>query len=71
MSKNLKCMQQVTEIAGIAVNRLDQSIGFAMRMLRCSIAIVIIAGGAACDHQGTDRDASGDRVRILKARLAW
>ncbi len=69
MSKILQCMQQVTEIAGIAINRLEHPIRFVRHLLQCSIAIGIIAGGTACDHQGTDKDASGNGVRILRRGL--
>jgi oligopeptide transport system substrate-binding protein len=69
MSDILKSMQQVTEIAGIAINRLEYSTRFVRHLLQCSIAFVIIAGGAACDHRGTDKDASGNGVRILRRGL--
>jgi len=69
MSDILKSMQQVTEIAGIAIDRLDYPIRFVRHLLQCSIAFVIIAGGAACDHRGTDKDASGNGVRILRRGL--
>ncbi|MGO9988590.1 MAG: peptide ABC transporter substrate-binding protein [Steroidobacteraceae bacterium] len=62
-------MQQVTEIAGIAINRLEHAIRFVRHLLQCSIALVIIVGGAACDHRGTDKDASGNGVRILRRGL--
>ncbi len=69
MSSILQRMQQVTEIAGIAINRLEHAIRFVRHLLQCSIALVIIVGGAACDHRGTDKDASGNGVRILRRGL--
>ncbi len=68
MSKDHECMQQVTEIAGIGINRLDHFIRSARHLLQYSIIFGLIAT-AACNYQSSDRDASGNGVRILRRGL--
>ncbi len=62
-------MQQVTEIAGIAINRLEHPIRFVRHLLHCGIIFTVIASGAACDHKSTDKDTAGSGVRILRRGL--
>jgi oligopeptide transport system substrate-binding protein len=66
MSKFPKCMQQVPEIAGIALNQLRGAIGHIGTLLRCGMALLVVVSGTACDHH-VSHEAS--QVRVLRRGL--
>src|ERR1700678_2035505 len=75
MSKSLKCMQQPTEIPGVAKNPAPRLIWIVRNLLRCGVALAVIASAAACTGKQQNhvspsaQDHSDKSVRILRRGL--
>jgi len=77
MSKHCKCMQQPTEIPGVAEDPAPRVMGIVRSLLRCGMVLVVIASTAACtgkqqSHESPsaqDHSNESGHVRILRRGL--